>query len=70
MPQHEPKICARCSREFICRAGDIANCECSSVALTIDERSFIEDRYEDCLCIDCLKELKNKYIFFREKFMR
>lgn len=69
MPQHEPKICPRCTHPFECKVGDIANCQCSSIAVTIEERSFIEDRYTDCLCINCLKDLKNKYVFFKEKFM-
>ena len=69
MPLHEPKVCPRCNKQFECRVGDIANCQCSSITLTIEERAFIEDRYQDCLCGNCLKELKNKYIFFKEKFM-
>lgn len=69
MPQHEPKICPRCSKQFVCKVGDVPNCQCSSVSLTIEEHASIEDRYEDCLCIACLKELKNKYVFFKEKFM-
>lgn len=69
MPQHEPKICPRCRQQFECRTGDVPNCQCSAVSLTIEERAFIEDRYEDCLCINCLKDLKNKYVFFKEKFM-
>jgi hypothetical protein len=70
MPLHEPKTCPRCGQPFACRVGDVANCQCSSVTLTIEERAFIEDRYEDCLCINCLKDLKNKYVFFKEKFMQ
>lgn len=68
MPQHEPKICTRCSKDFVCRVGDVPNCHCSSITLTIEERAFIEDRYHDCLCIDCLKDLKNKYVLFKEKY--
>lgn len=69
MPHHEPKICPRCAQLFECKVGDIANCQCSSIALTLAERSFIEDRNTDCLCSNCLKDLKNKYVFFKEKFM-
>ncbi|CAN5636808.1 hypothetical protein BH10BAC2_BH10BAC2_29020 [soil metagenome] len=69
MPQHEPNICPRCAQPFECKVGGIANCQCSSISFTIEERSFIEDRYTDCLCINCLKDLKNKYVFFKEKFM-
>jgi len=69
MPQHEPKACPRCNKAFECRVGDVANCQCSAITLTLEERAFIEDRYNDCLCINCLKDLKNKYTFFRKKFM-
>ncbi|MEP6846987.1 MAG: cysteine-rich CWC family protein [Panacibacter sp.] len=69
MPLHEPKICPRCAQPFECHVGDIANCQCTSITLTAEECAFIEDRYSDCLCINCLRELKNKYIFFKEKFM-
>lgn len=69
MPVHEPKICPRCSQEFVCKVGDIANCQCSSISLSAEERAFVEDRYQDCLCINCLKDLKNKYVFFSEKFL-
>lgn len=69
MPQHEPDSCPRCKQSFDCRAGDVLNCQCSSISLTIEEKSFIEERYTGCLCINCLKGLKNKYIFFKEKFM-
>ena len=68
MPIHEPKICPRCSKEFICKTGDISNCQCRDIIINDEERAFIEERYNDCLCIDCLKDLKNKYVLFREKF--
>ncbi|MBG9376268.1 cysteine-rich CWC family protein [Panacibacter sp. DH6] len=69
MPKHEPKVCPRCNNEFECRAGDITNCQCSAVALTVEEQAFIEDRYNDCLCTGCLHALKNRYVFFKEKFL-
>lgn len=70
MSQHEPNICPHCNQPFECRAGDVPNCQCSSISLTIEERFFIEERYTGCLCINCLKDLKNKYIFFKEKFVQ
>lgn len=69
MPQHDPQICPRCSKDFVCRVGDVPNCQCSSITLTVEERAFIEDRYHDCLCIDCLRDLKDNYVLFREKFL-
>lgn len=69
MPQCEQKVCPRCDQPLECKVGDIAHCQCSTIELTLEERSFIEDRYSDCLCINCLKDLKNRYTFFKEKFM-
>jgi hypothetical protein len=68
MPFHEQKSCPRCEKGFECKAGDVTNCQCNPVSLTIEERAFIEDRYSDCLCIHCLFEMKNRYIAFKEKF--
>ena len=68
MPMHEQKTCPRCSRLFECKAGAIAQCDCSTITLNAEERAFIESRYEDCLCLSCLKELKNKYVLFSEKY--
>jgi len=67
MCKHEEKICARCNKGFECKVGNIAICQCTAVKLTIEEQEFIEATYKDCLCIDCLKEIKNKYIFFKER---
>lgn len=69
MQKHEQKNCPRCNTLFECKVGDIAHCQCSSVALSLEETAFIEDRYSDCLCAGCLKDLQNKYIFFKEKFL-
>ena len=44
-------------------------CQCSQINLTIEERAFIEDMYDDCLCKQCLIELKSRYVMFKEKFL-
>jgi hypothetical protein len=68
MPLHETKNCPRCHQPFQCKAGDISHCGCAGIVLTTEEQAFIESRYQDCLCLNCLKELKNKYILFKEKY--
>jgi len=68
MCQHEEKKCPRCSQPFECKVGNISNCKCNSIKLTAAERSFIESRYQDCLCQNCLVNLKQGYTFFREKY--
>jgi hypothetical protein len=68
MCKHEEKSCPRCQGQFECKPGDVVHCQCYGITLTTEERAFIEDRYNDCLCHSCLLELKQRYIFFREKF--
>jgi hypothetical protein len=69
MPSHEVKNCARCNNAFECKAGDITQCQCYSIQLSIEERAFVEERYKDCLCADCLLQLKDHYILFKEKYL-
>ncbi|WP_298301562.1 cysteine-rich CWC family protein [Hydrotalea sp.] len=68
MPHHEEKLCARCRQPFECKVGDIAHCHCTEITLSDAERNFIENRYSDCLCRNCLWALKNKYVLFKEKY--
>ncbi|HEX5155387.1 MAG TPA: cysteine-rich CWC family protein [Parafilimonas sp.] len=68
MPLHEAKTCPRCNNTFECRAGDIVHCQCSGILLSVEESAFIEDRYQDCLCKDCLAQLKDRFVLFKEKF--
>ena len=59
----------RCNNTFECKAGDIIHCQCRHIELSIEERSFIEGRYNDCLCRNCLLQLKDSYVFFKEKYL-
>ena len=68
MPLHEQKNCPRCTKGFECKVGDICRCDCIGISLTLEEQAFIETRYQDCLCLACLKDLKNKYTLFKEKY--
>ena len=70
MPTHEIKSCPRCKQPFECKVGSISLCQCSSITLTVAEQAFIEDKYQDCLCGNCLKDIQNKYIVFKEKFLQ
>jgi nicotinate-nucleotide--dimethylbenzimidazole phosphoribosyltransferase len=61
MPQHEIKSCPRCNIVFECKVGSISLCQCSSITLSSEEQAFIDTKYQDCLCVNCLKDIKNKY---------
>ena len=58
MCKHEEKQCPRCNKTFECKAGSIIQCQCSSIQLTASETAFIDSQYNDCLCLQCLQELK------------
>ena len=59
--KHEEKFCPRCKAAFECKVNSIALCQCSAVTLTEDERIFISEHFEDCLCANCMIEMKEKY---------
>ncbi|MBK8519651.1 MAG: cysteine-rich CWC family protein [Ferruginibacter sp.] len=67
MCKHEEKLCPRCSVAFECKAGSIMQCQCSGIQLTVEESAFIQAKYEDCLCINCLFELQHKVPRVKEK---
>lgn len=57
--KHEPKSCPRCEAIFECKVGDVANCQCSEVALNAYTKTFLSKTQYDCLCKKCLVELQN-----------
>ena len=67
--KHEKKSCCRCDEEFECKVGDIANCQCALTKLTIEEIAFMEEMYDDCLCANCIYELKRRYVHFVNKYI-
>ena len=69
MPVYELKNCERCGKRFECTVGNISNCQCNELALTAEERAYVESLYEDCLCVDCLQKVKQEYPLFKEKFI-
>jgi len=64
---HEKKSCACCDGEFECKLGTIAQCDCYAIKLTLEERSYIEEKFADCLCSNCLQVLKKEYIIFKRE---
>lgn len=64
---HEEKKCPRCNTAFECKVGNITTCQCYGISFTEEERGMIGEKYQDCLCRNCLLELKNRYIMFKER---
>lgn len=61
MFKHEEKICPRCNEKFECKVGSILLCQCTTVKLNEAEKDYINEKYSDCLCADCMKELRAEY---------
>jgi len=54
MPDHEPKACPRCGGGFEGRLGSIHRCQCVDIVLSDAMRESIAQRYDECLCRNCL----------------
>jgi len=60
MNKHELKTCPNCHQPFECKSGDIINCQCETVNLEAQHRNYIEKQFNDCLCAQCLVDLRSK----------
>ncbi len=54
----EKKICPRCGSEFLCSAS--SRCWCYEYEISAENLEIIEDKYDSCLCPDCLKMFTDK----------
>ena len=61
MCQHETKLCGRCEQSFECKVGNILECQCYGVSMSDEEKKFIADNYNDCLCRRCLEDIKTEF---------
>jgi len=61
MCQHETKLCGRCQQPFECKVGNILECQCYGVSMSDEEKKFIADNYNDCLCRRCLEDIKTEF---------
>ena len=59
--KHEEKLCPRCEEKFECKVGSILLCQCSQISLSDNEIDYIKSKYADCLCINCIRFLKEEY---------
>ena len=60
MYKHEEKHCPRCSLVFECKAGSIMQCQCFGISFNEEEKQLVEKEYTDCLCRNCLLEMKKE----------
>lgn len=57
MDKHEKKYCRICDQVFICKIGDIINCQCNTIEISEATRIFLSQTYFDCLCKNCLQKI-------------
>jgi len=69
MCAHEEKYCPRCNKAFECRVGNITQCQCYGISLSADERAYAENLFSDCLCKECLLQLKNDFALLKNPFI-
>ncbi len=69
MQKHETKKCPRCSTPFECKPGNITQCQCYGIPVSAELKAFMEQRYADCLCRNCLLQLQQELVLFREKYL-
>lgn len=55
------KLCPRCSSSFSCGSENVPACQCSSASLDSLQRSYLQMNYHECLCLNCLTEVKNYF---------
>ena len=60
MNKHEIKSCPRCNKGFECKTGDIVRCQCENIQLENHHRDYIAQRYDDCLCTNCITEMRSE----------
>lgn len=63
MSLHEKKQCPRCKGGFECKSGSILQCQCSKTEMSTEQLEYTRVRYDECLCLACLKELRSEYNF-------
>jgi hypothetical protein len=66
--KHESKACPRCGASFACKPSNITQCQCYGIALPDSTKAWIAERYQDCLCANCLHTLQQQYQVFQDKF--
>lgn len=61
MCKHEEKHCPSCNILFECKPGNITQCQCYGIFFSDEEKELIAAKHADCLCRQCLVELKNEF---------
>ena len=60
--KYEPKECANCGELHICTG--TVQCPCFDVEVPEEILDYIATHFDECLCNDCMEELKRKRLSF------
>lgn len=61
VPKHEVNQCPRCTTEFECKTGSVLQCQCQLLTINAQQLGYIVSKYDDCLCVNCLRELRSEF---------
>ncbi|HMW06911.1 MAG TPA: cysteine-rich CWC family protein [Leptospiraceae bacterium] len=50
------KTCPICNSAFDCNVGTDLQCLCSSIDLTHEKKNYLKQKFQDCICADCLRK--------------
>ena len=66
--KYQAEHCPLCNEQFVCKVGNISQCQCARVELSNEVIRFLEDEFGSCLCIECLKQINsNKDLIAKNK---
>ena len=69
MSLYENKTCLRCKKIFECKPGNITQCQCYAIKLSVEQRAYIEQQHNDCLCCACLGCISAGLNLFKKKYI-
>ena len=64
LSKYDPKQCARCGKTHICTG--TVQCPCYEVNTPEQILDYIAANFDQCLCNDCMEELKIENALIRE----
>ena len=56
--KYDSSSCARCDKQHICTG--TPTCPCFDLPVPGETLEYIADHFEECLCNECMEELKSK----------
>ena len=61
MEKHEHITCPSCGELFECKPGSIIVCHCSDIQLSPEQKAYLAEKWDSCLCHNCLSALKENW---------